>query len=65
MTIRTFLCDDTEALYENRKPKRFRNIEAVAQRKLQMLDDAYDLKQAENETGKRIKQEVRPLEMAL
>jgi len=40
MTIRSFLCTGTEALYEGKKPKRFRNIESVAERKLQMLDDA-------------------------
>lgn len=43
MTIRSFLCPDTEALYEGKKQKRFRNIEAVAERKLQMLDNAVEL----------------------
>ena len=44
MTIRSFRCADTEALYEDKKPRRFRNIESVAQRKLQMLDDAEELR---------------------
>ncbi len=30
-------------LYRGGQPKRFRNIESVAQRKLQMLDAAYEL----------------------
>jgi proteic killer suppression protein len=51
MTIRSFLCADTKALYEDRKPKRFRNIEAVAQRKLQMLDDAVELKDLRSPPG--------------
>ena len=51
MTIRSFLCADTEALYEDRKPKRFKNIEAVAQRKLQMLDDAVELKDLRSPPG--------------
>ncbi len=44
MTIRSFRCSDTEAIYEGTSPRRFRNIENVAQRKLQMLDDAMELR---------------------
>jgi proteic killer suppression protein len=44
MTIRSFRCADTEAIYEGKSPRRFRNIESVAQRKLQMLDDAVELR---------------------
>ena len=44
MTIRSFLCTDTKAIYEGGSPKRFRNIENVAQRKLQMLDDDVELR---------------------
>jgi len=44
MTIRSFRCTDTEALYEGKSPRRFRNIENVAQRKLQLMDDAMDLR---------------------
>jgi len=54
MTIRSFNCADTEALYEGRKPKRFRNIEAVAQRKLQMLDDAVELRDLSSPPGNRL-----------
>jgi proteic killer suppression protein len=44
MAIRSFRCADTAAIYEGRSPRRFRNIESVAQRKLQMLDDAVELR---------------------
>lgn len=54
MTIQTFLCADTEALYENKKPKRFRSIESVAQRKLQMLDDAEELRDLASPPGNRL-----------
>jgi len=54
MTIRSFLCADTEALYENRKPKRFRSIETVAQRKLQMLEDAEELRDLGSPPGNRL-----------
>lgn len=54
MTIRLFKCTDTEALYEDKKPKRFRNIEAVAQRKLQMLDDAVELRDLVSSPGNRL-----------
>jgi proteic killer suppression protein len=54
MTIRSFLCADTEALFEKRSPKRFRNIENVAQRKLQMLDDAVELRDLKSPPGNRL-----------
>ncbi len=54
MTIRSFQCADTEALYEGKRPKRFRNIEAVAERKLQMLDDAVELKDLRSPPGNRL-----------
>jgi proteic killer suppression protein len=38
--IRSFACRDTEALYNGKRVARFANIERVATRKLQMLDDA-------------------------
>jgi proteic killer suppression protein len=54
MTIRSFLCADTEALYEGKRPRRFRNIESVAERKLQMLDDAVELRDLASPPGNRL-----------
>ena len=54
MTIRSFLCHDTESLYEGKRPRRFRNIEASAERKLQMLDDAVELKDLRSTPGNRL-----------
>ena len=54
MKIQSFLCADTEALYEDRKLKRFRNIETVAQRKLQMLEDAVELRDLASPPGNRL-----------
>ncbi len=54
MTIRSFQCADTEALFEGKSPKRFRNIESVAQRKLQMLDDAVELRDLKSPPGNRL-----------
>ena len=54
MTIRSFRCADTEALYEGRHPRRFRNIESVVQRKLQMLDDATELRDLKSPPGNRL-----------
>ena len=56
ITIRSFQCSDTDALYEGRHPKRFRQIEAVAQRKLQMLDDAVELRDLRSPPGNRLEQ---------
>ena len=54
MTIRSFRCTDTQSLYDGKKPRRFRNIEAVAQRKLQMLDDAEELRDLASPPGNRL-----------
>jgi proteic killer suppression protein len=51
MTIRSFRCADTQAIYDGKHPRRFRNIEAVAQRKLQMLDDAVELRDLRSPPG--------------
>ena len=54
MTIRSFRCADTEALYAGQHPRRFRNIEAAAQRKLQMLDAAEDIRDLRAPPGNRL-----------
>ncbi|NMF99546.1 type II toxin-antitoxin system RelE/ParE family toxin [Aromatoleum toluolicum] len=54
MTIRSFRCADTQALYEGLSPKRFRNIESVAERKLQMLDAAVELSDLRTPPGNRL-----------
>jgi len=54
MSIRSFLCADTESLYEDNKPRRFKNIETVAQRKLQMLEDAVELRDLASPPGNRL-----------
>ena len=54
MTIRSFRCADTEAIYEGKSSRRFRNIEAVAERKLQMLDDALALRDLKSPPGNRL-----------
>ena len=54
MTIRSFRCTDTEAIYAGKSPRRFRNIENVAQRKLQMLEDAVELRDLLAPPGNRL-----------
>lgn len=54
MTIRSFRCTETEALYAGASARRFRNIESVAQRKLQMLDAAAELRDLRAPPGNRL-----------
>jgi len=54
MTIRSFRCADTQAIYDGKHPRRFRNIEAIAQRMLQMLDDAVELRDLRSPPGNRL-----------
>jgi toxin HigB-1 len=52
--IRSFACSDTEAIFEGKQPRRFRSIAEVAQRKLQMLDDAVQLRDLASPPGNRL-----------
>lgn len=54
MTIKSFRCAETQALYEGKQPRRFKNFEAVAERKLQMLDDAVQLRDLRSPPGNRL-----------
>lgn len=52
--IQSFKCLDTQAIYEGRGPRRFSNIRAVVERKLQMLDSAASLEALRSPPGNRL-----------
>lgn len=54
MTIRSFSCTDTQALYQGRRVRRFVNFAAVAERKLQQLDSAATLEFLRSPPGNRL-----------
>lgn len=54
MAIKSFRCAETEALYEGKQAERFKNIESVAERKLQMMDDAFELRDLRSPPGNRL-----------
>ncbi|MEX3973743.1 type II toxin-antitoxin system RelE/ParE family toxin [Paraburkholderia caribensis] len=54
MTIRSFNCADTEALYQGERARRFVNFAADAERKPQQLDSAATLDFLRSPPGNRL-----------
>ena len=52
--IKTFHCKKTQALFEDKCPRQFKAFAAVAERKLQMLDDAYAIEDLRSPPGNRL-----------
>jgi len=52
--IKSFADKATQQLYEGGSPKRFRHIQAQAERKLQMLDSAHTLDFLKSPPGNRL-----------
>jgi len=56
MAIQSFRCGETRSIYEGLTTSRFHQIKSVVERKLQMLDDAADLKDLRSPPGNRLEQ---------
>ena len=56
MPIQSFKCKSTENLIEGGKPRKFRNIESVAARKLQMMDSVVELRDLRAPPGNRLEE---------
>lgn len=52
--IKTFQCKFTQALFEVKCPRKFKVFATVAERKLQMLDNAYELEDLRVPPGNRL-----------
>ncbi len=58
MTIQSFRCAETALIYQGLPAHRYTQIKSVAERKLQMLDDAVELKDLRSPPGNRLEQLV-------
>ena len=56
MTMQSFSCKETQFIYEGLFSKRLNNIKSVAERRLQMLDDAVELRDLKSPPGNRLEQ---------
>lgn len=56
MAIQSFRCKETRSIYEGLAANRFNGIRAAAERKLQMLDDAVELRDLRSPPGNRLEQ---------
>ena len=54
LMIKTFKCKNTQALFDGKCPRRFKAFARVAERKLQMLDDAYSVEDIRVPPGNRL-----------
>jgi toxin HigB-1 len=52
--IQSFKCRDTQALYENAEPRRFKNFASVAVRKLSQLEAAQTLEFLRSPPGNKL-----------
>jgi proteic killer suppression protein len=52
--IKTFHCKNTQALFEGKCPKKFRSFATIAERKLQMLDNAHAIEDLRVPPGNRL-----------
>jgi toxin HigB-1 len=52
--IKSFHCKETQALFEGKCPRRFKTFVSVAERKLQMLDNACALDDLKSPPGNRL-----------
>ena len=52
--IKTFCCKYTQALFEGRCPRKFKAFAAVAERKLQIIDDAFSFDDLRVPPGNRL-----------
>jgi len=53
--IKTLRCEDTQALFAGKSPRKFKPFTSVAERKLQLLDDAYSFEHLSVPPGNSLK----------